>query len=135
MNASCACGAVKFTTSASRPSMLFHCHCLDCRKQSSSAFGTTAIFPFFKIDDNPSVTFFIRSCDTGTKQRCYFCKGCGSRLIHEYILEDGKHPDTVSVKGGLLEGLDWSNAIHLFCRSAVFPIPDSAQKFDGEPDF
>lgn len=133
MNGSCACGAVKFTTPTAKPSMLFHCHCLDCRKQSSSAFGTSAIFPYFKVDDNPSVTSFVRDCDTGNKQRCYFCKGCGSRIIHEYILTDGRKPDFVSVKGGLLDELDWSTAKHLFCRSAVYLIPEEAEKFDGEP--
>lgn len=135
MNGSCACGAVQFTTPAPKPSMLFHCHCIDCRKQSSSAFGTSAIFPYFKVDDDPSITFFVRDCDTGNQQRCYFCKQCGSRIIHEYILPDGRKPDTVTVKGGLLEGLDWSGAIHLFCRSAVYQITEGAQMFDGEPEF
>ncbi|EAT89662.1 hypothetical protein SNOG_02931 [Parastagonospora nodorum SN15] len=54
MNGSCACGAVAYTTPTTKPLMLFHCHCIDCRKQSSSAFGTSAIFPYFSVADNPS---------------------------------------------------------------------------------
>ncbi|KAH7378305.1 Mss4-like protein [Pyrenochaeta sp. MPI-SDFR-AT-0127] len=134
MNGSCACGTVKFTTPTSKPTLLFHCHCIDCRKQSSSAFGTSAIFPFFRVDDNPSVSFFVRQCDTGNKQRCYFCKECGSRIMHMYILDDG-NPATVAVKGGLLEGLDWSGGKHIFCRSAVVPIPEGVERWEAEPDF
>lgn len=54
--------------------------------------------------------------------------------MHAYILEDG-NPETVAVKGGLLEGLDWSDGKHIFCRSAVVPIPEGAERWEAEPDF
>ncbi|KAF1848682.1 uncharacterized protein K460DRAFT_279440 [Cucurbitaria berberidis CBS 394.84] len=132
MNGSCACGAVQFTTPTSKPFKLFHCHCIDCRKQSSSAFGTSAIFPYFRVDDNPSVSSFVKHCDSGNKKRCYFCKGCGSRIIHANIVEDG-HPKTVSVKGGLLEDLDWTGAVHIWCKRAVVPIPEGVERWEAEP--
>ena len=53
--------------------------------------------------------------------------------MHMYILESG-NPEYVSIKGGLLEGLDWGGAIHLFCRSAVVPIPEGVERWDGEPE-
>ncbi|KAH3919727.1 hypothetical protein HBI56_030370 [Parastagonospora nodorum] len=134
MNGSCACGAVAYTTPTTKPLMLFHCHCIDCRKQSSSAFGTSAIFPYFSVADNPSVSNFIRQCDSGRTQRCYFCKTCGSRILHAHIVQDGT-PKVVAVKGGLLEGLDWSGAMHIYCRSAVAPIPEGAMRWEAEPDF
>lgn len=134
MNGSCACGAIKFTTPTDKPNMLFHCHCTACRKQSASAFGTSAIFPFFSVADNASVSSYVKQCDSGRTQRCYFCKQCGSRIIHAYMVEDG-NPETVSVKGGLLEGLDWSDAMHIFCRSAVVPIPEGVKRWEGEPAF
>ncbi|KAF2822866.1 hypothetical protein CC86DRAFT_372663 [Ophiobolus disseminans] len=133
MDGSCACGAVKFTTPAKAPSMIFHCHCIDCRKQSASAFGTSAIFPFFSVADDPSVTSFIKQADSGRKKHCYFCIKCGSRIIHATIVDDG-NPKTVSVKAGLLEGLDWSGAMHIFCRSAVVPIPEGVKRWEAEPD-
>jgi hypothetical protein len=132
MNGSCACGAVTFTTPTSKPMSLFHCHCIDCRKQSSSAFGTSATFPFFSVAEDPAVSFFVKNCDSGRKKRCYFCMKCGSRIIHATIVKGGQ-PATVSVKGGLLDGLDWSGAIHIYCRSAVVPIPEGAERWDGEP--
>lgn len=40
----------------------------------------------------------------------------------------------VSVKGGLVDGLDWSQGEHIFTNTAVFPIPDGARKWEGMPD-
>ncbi|CBY01972.1 similar to glutathione-dependent formaldehyde-activating GFA [Plenodomus lingam JN3] len=134
MNGACACGAVKYTTPTERPITLFHCHCIDCQKQSSSAFGTSAIFPFFRVDDNPNVSHFVRQCDSGRRQNCYFCSTCGSRILHAQIIEGG-YPEVVAVKGGLLEGLDWKGAMHIFCKSAVVPIPDGVKRWEAEPDF
>lgn len=71
MDGSCQCGSVTFRTPTEKPVNLFHCHCIDCRKQSASAFGTSAIFPFFRLDENnPAVTHFSRVCDSGRKQNC-----------------------------------------------------------------
>jgi len=134
MNGSCACGSVTFTTPTDTPLNLFHCHCIACRKQSSSAFGTSAIFPFFRVDDNPSVSYFSRTCDSGRKQNCYFCNKCGSRILHAHVFE-GRDPEVVAVKGGLLEGLNWEGGKHIFCRSAVVPIPEGVERWEGEPDF
>lgn len=134
MNGSCACSAVTYITPTAKPLMLFHCHCIDCRKQSASAFGTSAIFPYFSVEENPSVSYFVRTCDSGRTQRCYFCKKCGSRILHAHIVEDGT-PSVVAVKAGLLEGLEWSNGMHIFCRSAVVPIPEGVKRWEAEPDF
>lgn len=43
---------------------------------------------------------------------------CGTRLIHS---TPGK--EVVSVKGGCIEGLDWSKARHIWCkRASKLPI-------------
>lgn len=41
----------------------------------------------------------------------------------------------LSVKGGCLQGLDWSRAIHIWTKSAMVPIPESAERFAEEPNF
>ncbi len=57
---------------------------------------------------------------------CYFCKKCGTRLVHAR-----RGADKVSVKGGCIEGLDWEGANkHIWCRSAVVPIPGGAEKWE-----
>lgn len=52
MEALCQCGAVRFTTPVEKPLALYICHCLQCRRQTSSAFGTSAIFPKFKLPES-----------------------------------------------------------------------------------
>lgn len=64
---------------------------------------------------------------------CYFCKICGVRVFHRIRKPDGIERDTVSVKGGCIEGLDWSGAKHIFTRSAVVPIPEGAEQWEAAP--
>ncbi|KAL2165385.1 hypothetical protein VTH06DRAFT_683 [Thermothelomyces fergusii] len=116
MEVSCQCKAVSFKTPLPKPLALYICHCHDCQRQSSSAFGMSAIFPSFPLPDAG-----LLSCYN------YFCKGCGTRLIHTI---SGKK--FVSVKGGCIEGLDWESAIHIWTRSAMVPIPEGVEAY---PDF
>lgn len=64
---------------------------------------------------------------------CYFCKNCGVRVFHRIRNPDGSERETVSVKGGCIEGLDWTGAKHIFARSAVFPIPEGAVRYEAGP--
>ena len=52
MEARCQCGSVAFKTPLPEPLALYICHCVECRRQTSSAFGTSAIFPRFKLPDS-----------------------------------------------------------------------------------
>lgn len=57
----------------------------------------------------------------------YFCKTCGSRLIHT----DGKN--RCFVKAGCLEGLTkemLDKAAHLWTKRAVVPIPPNAEQYE-----
>jgi hypothetical protein len=54
--------------------------------------------------------------------------------MHALIVDEG-NPSQVALKGGTLEGLNWKDAKHIFCRSAVVPIPEGVQRSEGEPDF
>ncbi|KAF1816691.1 glutathione-dependent formaldehyde-activating [Eremomyces bilateralis CBS 781.70] len=129
MEATCQCGDVQFTTPLEQPLDLYHCHCTQCRAQSASAFGTSAIFPPFSLPASLPISTFSRPTASGGVMDCYFCTKCGTRLMHA-----GRGKDYVSVKGGCLKSLDWSNARHIWCSMAVVPIPDSVIKYDGEPD-
>ena len=43
-----------------------------------------------------------------------------------------KGKNFVSVKGGCIEGLDWSKAIHIWTKSAMVPIPENATSSEEE---
>ncbi|KAK8927640.1 hypothetical protein VCV18_004120 [Metarhizium anisopliae] len=108
MDARCQCGAVGFKTPLPEPLALYICHCAECKRQTSSAFGASAIFPRFRIPEAELLS-------------CY-----ASNLLFQdaFVLQT---KNVVSVKGGCLEGLDWGKAIHLWTKSAMVPIPEGSE--------
>ncbi len=58
MDCRCQCGAVTFKTPSEKPLALYICHCADCRRQTSSAFGTSAIFPRFSLPDTELLSVY-----------------------------------------------------------------------------
>lgn len=127
MEARCQCGAVSFKTPHVKPLALYICHCSECRRQTSSAFGTSAIFPRFQLPETDLLSCYTRPTASGQTLYCYFCKNCGTRLLHT---TPGKN--VVSVKGGCLEGLDWKKAIHIWTKSAMVPIPEGSESYSEE---
>ena len=129
----CQCGAVRYET-VDAPTELYVCHCLECRKQSASAFGISFIVPHRDITlTQGTPRFWQRPTDSGGQIRCAFCPDCGSRLWHE----DAADPDRASIKGGTLdEALDISAVDHIWTKRKMpgIVIPDDARQFAEEPD-
>ncbi|OAQ73454.2 glutathione-dependent formaldehyde-activating [Pochonia chlamydosporia 170] len=123
MDARCQCGAVCFKTPLPEPLALYICHCAECKRQTSSAFGASAIFPRFKLPEAELLSCYARPTASGQTLYCYFCRSCGTRLLHA----TPQTKNVVSVKGGCLEGLDWGKAIHLWTKSAMVPIPEGSE--------
>jgi hypothetical protein len=130
MDGRCQCGSIKFKTPIPAPLEVYICHCSECRHQSSSAFGISAVFPAFeiKIPHPGAINTFSRQTASGNTLDCLFCSKCGSRLIHK--CEGGKE---LSVKGGCLEGLSLKGAIHIWCKQAIIDIPPGVRALDEEP--
>ncbi|CAK7202054.1 hypothetical protein SEUCBS139899_004774 [Sporothrix eucalyptigena] len=139
----CQCGGVRLRTPNATPLGICHCHCTECRRQSASAFGTSVYWAptegFYPLD--PALTApggpigtITRPADSGNTMYCYFCRGCGVRLLHAATLPDGSIRPTVSVKGGAIEDpdgvLDWASAKHIFVRSAVIPLSPTWETYD-----
>jgi hypothetical protein len=127
------CGAVRYDV-AEDPVALFVCHCTECRRQSSSAFGITVYVPTAGLRWTAgSPKAWTRPADSGDTVDCYFCGDCGSRLWHR----SRGAPHYTSVKGGSLDQpVELAAAIHIW-TSRKLPgviIPDSAQQFPEEPD-
>ena len=129
----CQCGAVRYEV-PDAPHALFACHCLECRKQSASAFGISYIVRRNDLRltrGRPSS--WVRSADSGNRLRCWFCPDCGSRLFHE---SEPSGDDWASVKGGSLdEPVDFAKAVHIWTARKVpgFVIPPGAEQYPGEP--
>jgi hypothetical protein len=97
LTGSCQCGAVTYRAkSAARG---YACHCLDCQKQSSSAFGISIPMDATDLSVEGDIACFTKTADSGAQTDCYFCPKCGSRIYHE-----GKgRPGKVTIKGGTLD--------------------------------
>lgn len=138
MEVSCQCGTVTFTTPTAAPMAVYHCHCTECRKQSASAFGTSAIFPaagLFPLAAELAARLGVwtRPANEGRTMDCYFCTTCGVRVMHRIREADGTERDTVSIKAGLVDGLDWTGAPHIYTRSAVVELPAGVEQWEGPP--
>ena len=83
LNGECQCGQVQYSIlrDASR---LHICHCLDCQKQSGSAFGMSLIIQpeTFQLNSGELSTF-LTSTASGHKKTCAFCPNCGVRIYNK----------------------------------------------------
>ncbi len=132
----CQCGAVRYRLSG-EPRMLYACHCTDCQKQSSSAFGMSLIVDRDKVEFTAGCER-IKTWDTfgddGELKRCDFCPDCGTRIYHagEYAGEP------LSIKAGSLDDTGWLRPVaQIWLRSAQPWLTFDRRKFqcfETEPD-
>lgn len=116
---------------------MYICHCTECRHQSSSSYGMTAIFPSFEIEEpHPGAIAVYSRPNSNGRTDGYFCTQCGSRLVHRHVSRSGKHAKVLSVKSGCLDGVNkemMRSAIHIWTKSAVIDIPEGAEQYEEEP--
>ena len=128
----CQCGQVRYLAPR-KPLALYVCHCTECRKQSSSAYGISFIVrrDAFKVAQGQPA-FWTRRTPSGHALECAFCRRCGSRLWHQ----SSGYPDTLNVKAGSLdEAVDLADAVHIWTSSKLpgVAIPDEAPCYPKEP--
>jgi len=129
----CQCGAVRYEIRAA-PITLYACHCTECQKQSSSAFGMSLSVPSsgFSITGG-APRHWQRPSDSGRTVDCHFCDACGTRIYHS---GSGK-ADWLNVKPGTLDDTGWLQPIgHLWTRSAQgwVSFGDDTLVYDGQPE-
>jgi len=137
MEGQCQCGLIKFMTPVPTPLALYICHCTECRHQSSSTYGMTALFPAFDIPEPyPGAIAVYSRPNAQGRTDGYFCTKCGSRLIHRDVPHAGEPSKVVSVKSGCLDGMTkemMRKAVHIWTRSAVVDIPEGVEAYEEEP--
>jgi trans-aconitate 2-methyltransferase len=95
----CQCGQIRYELRA-EPLTLYACHCKECQKQSSSAFGMS--MPVFRdavviLQGQPKQ--WTRVSESGREVSCLFCGECGTRLFHN----PARNPKITNVKPGTLD--------------------------------
>ncbi len=128
----CQCGAIRYEVRGG-PIDLYVCHCRECQKQSSSAFGVSVgvrSADLVVLAGTPRV--WTRPAAVQGTLDCAFCPTCGTRVWHGDLARDA----TVSVKGGSLDAPpDLSRAKHIWTsrRLPGVVIPDGVETHAQEP--
>ena len=130
----CQCGKVRYQCD-DKARDIYVCHCTNCQKQSSSAFGISFDVPAtsFRVTAG-TPQFFEWETDSGNRGRGAFCSSCGTRLWHQAAREN---VERVSVKAGSFDDpVDLSNAIHIWLASKLSGVivPSDARQFPQEPE-
>jgi len=127
----CQCGAVRYVLTE-RPQTVYCCHCTECQKQASSAFGMSVRVRRAALGVQGETAKFGKV--SGDKRTvCEFCPSCGSRLFHNRPA----YEDMLNVKGGTFDRTDWLKpAGHIWLRSkqAWLLIPEGGLRYPGQPD-
>jgi hypothetical protein len=124
----CACGQVRYRL-ASDPLFTHCCHCLNCQRQTGSAFVVNLLIEADRVEvlaGEPRPVDVPR--DDGSTQRIYRCPDCQVAVFSEY-----GGPQVRFVRGGTLDDpASVAPDVHIYTRSKVgwLALPDSAPAFE-----
>jgi hypothetical protein len=124
----CSCGAVRYRL-RSDPLFVHCCHCLNCQRQTGSAFVINVLIEADRVEllaKEPHAVDVPR--DDGSTQKIFRCPTCEVAVFSEYT-----RPEIRFVRAGTLD--DPSRVtpdVHIFTRSKVpwVELPQSVPAFD-----
>ena len=115
MEGGCACGAVRYRLT-SEPMFVHCCHCLNCQRQTGSAFVINLLIEADRVEllsGEPQPVDVPR--DDGSAQRIHRCPVCQVAVYSEY-----GRPEVRFVRGGTLdEPSSVAPDVHIFTRSKL----------------
>ena len=115
MEGGCACGAVRYRLT-SEPMFVHCCHCLNCQRQTGSAFVINALIESARVEllaGEPVAVDAPR--DDGSAQRVFRCPTCQVAVYSEY-----GRPEVKFVRAGTLDQpSSVSPDVHIFTRSKL----------------
>ena len=124
----CACGAVRYRL-ASDPLFVHCCHCLNCQRQTGSAFVINLLIEADRVEllaGDPQPVDVPR--DDGSVQSIFRCPACQVAVFSTYT-----RPEIRFVRGGTLdEPASVTPDVHIFTRSRLpwVEIPGSQPAFE-----
>lgn len=129
----CQCGKVRYQVTG-EPLTLFSCHCKDCQRQSSSAFGMAL---WVRLGSakllSGRLRDWVRVTPRGNQMLCQFCEECGTRIFHRLL----DQPSVLSIKPGTLDDTkNLSPVGHLWVSSVQEWLNPAIQGvcFAGSPE-
>jgi len=124
----CACGTVRYRLT-SEPLFTHCCHCLNCQRQTGSAFVINLMIEADRVEllaDAPRQVDVPR--DDGSKQRIFRCPTCQVAVFSEY-----GRPEVRFVRGGTLDDPSGLRPdVHIYTKSKLswITLPDSVPAFE-----
>ena len=128
MEGGCSCGAVRYRLT-SAPLFVHCCHCLNCQRQTGSAFVINLLIEADRVEllaGEPQPVDAPR--DDGSMQRIYRCPTCEVAVYSEYT-----RPEFLYVRAGTLdEPREIVPDVHIFTKSKVewVVLPESMPAFE-----
>jgi hypothetical protein len=124
----CACGAVRYRLT-SDPLFTHCCHCLNCQRQTGSAFVINLLIEADRVEvlaGAPQQVDVPR--DDGSTQQIFRCPTCQVAVFSRY-----GRPEVWFVRGGTLDQpSEVTPDVHIFTRSKLswVKLPDSVPAFE-----
>jgi len=111
----CLCGNVTYKCHA-EPTVIFNCHCEDCRRATGSVFGTNFFVPEDELEIFGEVSSYSHTADSGSAMTKQFCPNCGSLLFGN----NSAKSNVVSIRAGTVDQLDLIKpVVNVFMDSKV----------------
>ena len=124
----CSCGAVRYRLT-SEPLFTHCCHCLNCQRQTGSAFVINLLIEADRVEllaGEPQPVDAPR--DDGSVQRIYRCPTCQVAVFSEY-----GRPEVRFVRGGTLDQPSGITPdVHIYTKSKLpwVTLPETAPAFE-----
>jgi hypothetical protein len=124
----CSCGAVRYRLT-SDPLFVHCCHCLNCQRQTGSAFVVNLLIEADRVEvlaADPEPVDVPR--DDGSMQRIYRCPTCQVAVYSEY-----GRPELWFVRGGTLDDpAGVAPDVHIYTRSKLpwVALPEGVPAFE-----
>jgi hypothetical protein len=114
LEGSCMCGQISYDSDA-EPAMTAVCHCVDCQKQSGTAFSIVVGLPRDQLKVNGNLAIFTTRGGSGEAVNRHFWGTCGSPICSQV----DAMPDILFIKAGTLEDTSWLQPqLEFWCDSA-----------------
>jgi hypothetical protein len=131
----CQCGELRYQVTGETVT-LFVCHCTECQRQSSSAFGMALwLRNYNKKIVSGVLKTWVRKTPSGRELVCEFCPNCGSRVFHRIAGQT----ETMSIKAGTLDKTrELEPVAHIWTSSAQrwVRLPEACLLYtENPPDF
>jgi hypothetical protein len=112
----CLCGAIRYSV-VGDPVAVSLCHCVNCQRNSGSAFSVNVIFPRNALTMHGSPAVYEDRGDTGEIVRRLFCGTCGTPLESQSVFSA---PICAVLKAGSFDNpAQFTPDSELYCISAM----------------